>query len=225
MLWGVHLFRDDLEQLCDIVGQPVAFVVDDMRYDSIDELRDHRGDTISKLNLASYNEHSDISIRFSFGVQLVASGRHTEFLQAKEVLSTKVHWAAQNPALSAVLGFVASVGTGMVFAILLMRLGIPLTYWFSPVSSAMIFVAAWLFFKYGIAESRIHLVRRHQYQQASLWARNKDKIIYDVGKYVIGAIVGAITLWLISTLAEKSKPTADPQEPPAATAEDVSESK
>ena len=151
-LWGTHLFRDDLEHLCRLLGKSPSLINDECRYESIDELRERKGDAIAKLDVVAQEDDAgprSIVVHFGMGVSISAYDKHLEFLQAKDFLDSKVHWTAKNIGWTSIIGFTVSVGTGIILMRFLASQGINSNVWFQPVWSIVMLLGAVELFKFN----------------------------------------------------------------------------
>ena len=97
---GVRLFRDDLATLCEMIGEDTAIVVDNVRFDTLDELSEHHGDIIHELQLGlidPLDKERRFTVFFRAGVSISADEMELTFRQVQDFLKCRIHWAGRRP--------------------------------------------------------------------------------------------------------------------------------
>jgi hypothetical protein len=196
----VSLYRDDLEEMIDVLRASASGVVisdDKYEYDSLDELETEKGTMLDEINIKTplpmkleAKGMSFVILELKKEALIFAGGPESEipFLKLKEIIQSKRSWLYKifNPwvwgsaacLFASLLAYLHFVKT-LPYAIgLLILVPVIVGFVISLLERSNIFFS-------------INLSKRHAV--STFWSRNKDKIILILVTSAISATLGA---WL-----------------------------
>ena len=179
------LYREELERILDIVGQPVKFEVGQFEYDSLDAVRDDHGDRIGP-QLQEIRTAPVSNVRITFAARHIAVWSDREDGTAeriRDVLRT-------NPRrFTHVVDFGIPAALGIVAQGLFFRER--LTWSLFAVGELMtLALVPWMRVAFPNVGTLLILRRRHEY--GSMYARHRELV-----NALLAALAGALaTYWL-----------------------------
>lgn len=203
----VVLYQEDIEELASILDadSKVSFELDDIIYESIDELRDHKGEVLRQFEIRAKTTskdrgYDDASVSFDDDcVRLSCSAtQELSFWRAKEFLLEKRSWLGRIPDL---LWFILSVilpilvlGVVPLFGQLLLQSAMGQFAFWIYVVIIIVGIFTWASGRFHTRRNLIFLKRQHEH--AGILKRYESHIVRAVIGLVVG-MVGGILGYLI----------------------------
>ncbi len=199
----VRLYREDVEAIMDRVGrttEKVTIASGDYTFDSLDELRERRGNLVRQLEVSG--GFGSISLTIAQGgsgirprVALYGHPRDDdsavagEWRYLRDLLHTRVPWYGRllRPGVS----LFALLGSLFLLQVLSARVPVSSMMLLIPGTAGVILLLSAVYYWRG---STIYLDPRHKVP--SFWKRNADQI----GVGAIGAVIGSVLTLLVQAI-------------------------
>jgi hypothetical protein len=199
---GVVLNRHDLEDLCELVGKEVSLSTSDYSYDTLDEVKEDRGDFLTDLYLSRRrsgpSDFKRVSVGLGNGVEISCDEDEPTYLKLLDFFSRKRRFVSRFRYV-----VYAAVWIGLIVLINISTRLAP-EPWRAIVSLALTVVIALAITSHFVAygnRCHIYLVKAHERNKQSWWGRNKDSIVVGSLNSMISALIGALIGGLIGWFA------------------------
>lgn len=191
--WSVNLYRDDVEELLNILheNQYTATIGDSKNsYESLDELREQKGSQVSEFAIEGFGSEAEFQLKISpIGNFLTVTNGDSLFFQVKEFL--KAH--TRKGLGSAIVGFLVAIITMALLAGFYDHRTTFIIVMFSIIVPTLLLGM----FMRGVL-SVIHLSKKHE--QLSFWKENKNSVwLVIITAFITGIVSVAVSYFLFKS--------------------------